>query len=153
VQEESVHDILSRAKQRAEAMKLPYAGALLPREANALLEQIPGARLVDVRTQAEWEYVGHVPESVLVEWNTYPGGQRNHRFLEDLRARVPGDAAPVMFLCRSGARSHYAAAAATEAGYASSYNILQGFEGDKDARGRRSTIGGWRFAGLPWVQG
>jgi len=149
---DSVQDILSRAKQRAEAMKLPYAGALLPREAKALLEHIPAAKLVDVRTQAEWEYVGHVPESVLVEWNTYPGGQRNHRFLEHLHAQVAKNAAPIMFLCRSGVRSHHAAAAATEAGYTDSYNILEGFEGDRDAQGHRNSVGGWRFAGLPWVQ-
>jgi len=150
---ESVQDILARAKQRAEAMRLPYTGALLPGEAKSLLEEIPEAKLVDVRTQAEWEFVGHVPESVLVEWSTYPGGQRNHRFLEDLQFRVTSKAAPVMFLCRSGARSHHAAIAATEAGYANCFNILEGFEGDKDARGHRSSIGGWRCAGLPWVQG
>jgi rhodanese-related sulfurtransferase len=150
---DSVQDILSRARQRAGAMKLPYAGALLPREAKSLLEHIPEAKLVDVRTQAEWEYVGHVPESELVEWNAYPSGRRNDAFLEHLQARVPKTTAPVMFLCRSGARSHQAAAVATQAGYTDSYNILEGFEGDKDALGHRSTVGGWRFAGLPWVQG
>jgi len=150
---DSVEDILMRAKQRAETMKLPYAGALLPREASVLLERLPEAKLVDVRTQAEWEYVGHVPESVLIEWNRFPSGQRNNQFLEHLQARVPKTAAPVMFLCRSGARSHHAAAAATQVGYPNSYNVLEGFEGDKDAHGHRSAVGGWRFAGLPWVQG
>ena len=150
---ESVNEILARAKQRADAMKLPYAGALLPSEARALIEQIPGARLVDVRTQAEWEYVGRIPDSVLVEWNSYPSGQRNPEFLEELQAKVAKTEAPVMFLCRSGARSHQAAIAATRAGYPNSYNILEGFEGDKDARGHRNTVGGWRVAGLPWVQG
>ena len=149
---ESVKDILARARQRAEAMKLPYAGALLPSEAHALTEQVPGAKLVDVRTQPEWEYVGHIPDSVLVEWNTYPG-ERNTRFVEQLQAQVAKTESPVMFLCRSGARSHHAAAAATPAGYPNSYNILEGFEGDKDAHGHRSSVGGWRFAGLPWVQG
>ena len=134
-------------------MKLPYAGALLPSEAYSLLQEDPGAKLVDVRTQAEWEYVGHIPESVLVEWNTYPNGQRNPAFLQELQAQVAKDDAPVMFLCRSGARSHQAAQAATRAGYSSSYNILEGFEGDKDANGHRNTVGGWRVAGLPWVQG
>jgi rhodanese-related sulfurtransferase len=134
-------------------MKLPYAGALLPFEAHTLTQQVPGAKLVDVRTQAEWEYVGHIPDSVLVEWNTYPRGERNREFIEQLQARVAKTEAPVMFLCRSGARSHNAAAAATLAGYPNSYNILEGFEGDKDARGHRSSVGGWRFAGLPWAQG
>lgn len=150
---DSVNEILSRAKQRAEAMKLPYAGALLPSEAHALLQQVPTAKLVDVRTQAEWEYVGRVPGSVLVEWNRFPSGERNPLFLEQLQAQVAKTEAPVMFLCRSGARSHHAAAAATQAGYPNSFNVLEGFEGGKDARGHRNSVGGWRIAGLPWVQG
>jgi rhodanese-related sulfurtransferase len=150
---DSVKEILARAKQRGEAMNLPYAGALLPAEAYALMQQLPGSKLVDVRTQAEWEYVGRVPESVLIEWNTYPSGQRNSAFLDQLQARVPKTEAPVMFLCRSGARSHHAALTATQAGYPNSYNILEGFEGDKDPQGHRGTVGGWRFAKLPWTQG
>ena len=150
---DSVEDILARARQRAESMKLPYAGALLPSDAHELIRRVPGAKLVDVRTQAEWEYVGRIPDSVFVEWNTYPGGQRNLQFMEQLQAKVAKTEAPVMFLCRSGARSHGAAMAATQAGYPNSYNILEGFEGDKDAQGHRNTIGGWRAAGLPWVQG
>jgi len=149
----SVSDILVRARERAAQMNLPYAGALLPAEAQVLLEQMPGAKLIDVRTQPEWEYVGHVPNSVLVEWNTYPTGQRNQQFLQELESKVPKTDAPVMFLCRSGARSHQAAVAATRSGYTSSFNILEGFEGDKDANGHRNSVGGWRFAGLPWTQG
>jgi rhodanese-related sulfurtransferase len=150
---DSVKDILARAKQRAESMNLPYSGALLPLEAHTLMQQLPGATLVDVRTQAEWDYVGHVPESVLIEWNTYPSGQRNQRFLEQLQARVAKTETPVMFLCRSGARSHHAASTATQGGFPNSYNVLEGFEGEKDSHGHRGTAGGWRFAGLPWVQG
>jgi rhodanese-related sulfurtransferase len=150
---ESADDILARAKQRAQAMQLPYAGALLPGEAYSLMQQVPASKLVDVRTQPEWDYVGHVPDSVLIEWNTYPSGQRNPAFIEQLRARIVKSDAPVMFLCRSGVRSHHAAQAATQAGYPSAYNILEGFEGDKDAQGHRNTVGGWRSAGLPWIQG
>jgi rhodanese-related sulfurtransferase len=150
---DSIKDVLARAKQRAATMNLPYAGALLPAEAYVLLRQVSGSQMVDVRTQAEWDYVGHVPESVLIEWNTYPSGQRNPQFIEQLRSKVPATEAPVMFLCRSGIRSHHAALVATQSGYPNSYNILEGFEGDKDAQGHRSTTGGWRFAGLPWVQG
>jgi len=150
---DSAEAIVTRAKQRAQAMKLPYAGALLPAEAYAILQEVPGSKLVDVRTQAEWDYVGHVPDSVLVEWNTYPSGQRNPAFLEQLEAEVAEKDAPLMFLCRSGARSHQAAQVATRAGYSNSYNVLEGFEGDKDADGHRNTTGGWRFAGLPWQQG
>jgi rhodanese-related sulfurtransferase len=150
---DSVKEILARAKQRAEALRLPYAGALLPSEAHALARQVPGAKLVDVRTRPEWVYVGHVPDSVLVEWVKYPNGDRNPEFLEQLEAQVAKTDSPVMFLCRSGARSHHAAALATVSGYPNSYNILEGFEGDKDALGHRSSVGGWRFAGLPWTQG
>jgi rhodanese-related sulfurtransferase len=149
---DSAEQILARAKQRAQTMKLPYAGALLPAEAYALL-QVPGAKLVDVRTQAEWDYVGHIPESVLVEWNTYPNGQRNADFLSQLESEVPKNDAPVMFICRSGSRSHHAAQVAARAGYSNAYNVLEGFEGDKDENGHRNTVGGWRVAGLPWVQG
>lgn len=150
---DSADDILARARQRAETLKLPYAGALLPAEAHALMQQIPGAKLVDVRTRAEWEYVGHVPQSVQVEWNMFPSGERNPQFLEQLQSKVPKTDAPMMFLCRSGARSHHAAMAATQAGYPNSYNILEGFEGDKNADGHRNTVGGWRVASLPWMQG
>jgi rhodanese-related sulfurtransferase len=150
---ESVTDILARAKQRGQAMGLPYAGALLPGEAYALIQELPDSKLVDVRTQAEWEYVGHIPETVLIEWNTFPTGRRNPDFLRELQEHVPKGDSPVMFLCRSGARSHHAAQAATQAGYSNSYNVLEGFEGDKDANGHRNSVGGWRFAGLPWIQG
>ncbi|HKW39478.1 MAG TPA: rhodanese-like domain-containing protein [Burkholderiales bacterium] len=150
---DSPEDILARAKQRGQAMKLPYGGALLPAEAYALLQQDPNAKLVDVRTRAEWDYVGHIPGTVLIEWNTYPDGHRNPAFLGELQAQVAKSDSPVMFLCRSGARSHHAAAAATQAGYPNSYNILEGFEGEKNTQGQRSTVGGWRVAGLPWVQG
>jgi rhodanese-related sulfurtransferase len=148
---DDISEILNNARQRAQEMNLPYAGALLPAEAYALLQQSPGSKLVDVRTRAEWDFVGRVPGSVAIEWQNYPGSQRNPGFLSELEAQTQKDAI-VMFLCRSGARSHAAAAAACEIGYIQSYNILQGFEGDKDALGHRASVGGWQFAGLPWVQ-
>ncbi|MBP5996929.1 MAG: rhodanese-like domain-containing protein [Azonexus sp.] len=145
-------EILTLAQQRGQALGLPYAGALTPQEAFDLLRLAPGARLVDVRTRAEWDWVGRVPGAVEIEWNQYPGGVRNPHFLVELKRQVePG--VPVLFLCRSGARSDGAARLATEAGYGDCYNILEGFEGDKDANGRRNTTGGWRHSGLPWHQG
>lgn len=147
-----ITDLLSVAQQRAQALGLPYAGALLPIEAGELLRLAPGARLVDVRTRAEWDWVGRIPGAVEIEWNHYPGGARNAGFLDELRRRIEPDA-PVFFICRSGVRSDGAARAAAVAGYASAYNILEGFEGDKDAAGHRGTVGGWRHAGLPWIQG
>jgi rhodanese-related sulfurtransferase len=138
------------AAERAARLTLPYAGALTPAEAHALMQA--GAKLVDVRTKPELQYVGRVPGSVLVEWQTYPGNARNPDFLAQLAQAVePGET--LMFLCRSGARSHSAAAAAAQAGWPDSYNVLEGFEGDKDGEQHRGTLGGWRKAGLPWVQG
>jgi rhodanese-related sulfurtransferase len=145
--------ILTAARQRGIEKGLPYFGAVLPDEAGALLESLPNARLIDVRTRAEWDYVGRVPGSILIEWNTYPSGTRNPAFLEQLRAATPDPNTPLLFLCRSGQRSDAAARAAAEAGYDMAFNVLEGFEGAKDADGHRSTLGGWRKAGLPWVQG
>ena len=143
-------DIKQKAKERGQRLRLPYAGALLPAEAHALMQQ--GAKLVDVRTDAELQYVGSIPGSETVEWNSYPEGARNPEFLDQLADAVEKDK-PVMFICRSGARSHHAAVAATQAGWREAYNVLEGFEGDKDAEGHRNTVGGWKFARLPWSQG
>lgn len=143
--------ILQRARSRASSLNLPYAGALTPVEAHALTRH--GARLVDVRTRAEWEFVGRPPGALLIEWNTWPGSVRNPSFADELRAAIPASDTPVMFLCRSGGRSHNAAALAAQLGYTQAFNILEGFEGDKDAEGHRGNLGGWRKAGLPWTQG
>jgi len=148
---DDVSEILNKAQQRAQQMGLSYAGALLPTEAYALMKNVPGARLVDVRTRPEWDFVGKVPGSLMIEWQTYPSSQPNPSFLEQLAAQAGKDDI-LMFLCRSGARSHAAASAASNLGYSKSYNVLQGFEGDKDANGHRASVGGWQFSGLPWVQ-
>lgn len=145
-------EILGLAQQRAQALGLPYEGALTPQEAHAVLSLAPGSKLVDVRSRAEWDWVGRIPQAVEIEWNQYPGGVRNPHFLAELQRQVDPESL-VLFICRSGARSDGAARAATEAGYNDCYNVLEGFEGDKDANGHRNTIGGWRHAGLPWLQG
>ena len=115
--------------------------------------------LVDVRTAAEWQFVG-VPvldrigkQLVLAEWVHFPGGSPNPNFIAQIKDAVAGDDPTILFLCRSGQRSQAAAVAVTQAGFTKCYNILEGFEGDKDAEGRRGRIGGWKVAGLPWVQG
>jgi rhodanese-related sulfurtransferase len=141
--------IKEAARERAKKLGLTYAGALLPAEAHALMQA--GAKLVDVRTKPELLYVGKVPGSLAVEWQTYPGNRPNPEFLAELAASTSKDDA-VMFLCRSGARSHSAAEAATQAGWRECYNVLEGFEGDKDAEQHRNSVGGWRKAGLPWTQ-
>lgn len=145
-----VDEVKKAAAERARKMGLTYAGAVLPAEAHALMHS-GAAMLVDVRTEPERLYVGKVPGSVAIQWQTYPGNRPNPEFLAELLAAVPRDE-PVMFICRSGARSHSAAEAATRAGWRECYNVLEGFEGDKDAAQHRSTVGGWKKAGLPWVQ-
>ena len=146
----SIEAIKQAARERARRMNLTYAGALLPGEAFTLMQA--QTRLVDVRTHAELYWVGRVPGALPVEWNSYPGSKLNPDFLAELEELVGKDE-PVMFLCRSGGRSHEAAAAATAAGWRECYNVLEGFEGDKDAQQHRNSVGGWRVAGLPWIQG
>lgn len=148
---DSTQEILARARERGQQLNLRYSGALLPAEAYVLTQNLPEAILVDVRTRAELEWVGRVPGSVAIEWNTWPGGGRNPNFMAEFETQIPSDAV-VMFLCRSGVRSHHAAIAVTECGHTHAYNVLQGFEGDKDPSGQRNRLGGWRFAGLPWTQ-
>lgn len=143
-------EIIQRARQRAGDMRLSYAGALLPDEAYALLQQLPNTKLVDVRSRAELDFVGRVPGSIEIEWKSYPGMQSNPNFIRQLMQKAPLDA-KVMFICRSGGRSHEAALAAAQAGF-EAYNVVEGFEGDRDASGHRNTVGGWRVASLPWVQ-
>ena len=149
----SMDEILAAAQKRAREEGLSYFGALTPLEAYALLAANPSAHLIDVRTRAEWDYVGRVPGSTLIEWNSYPSGTRNPAFLDQLQGRMENRQVPVLFICRSGQRSDSAARVAAAAGYAMAFNVLEGFEGPKDGDGHRGTLGGWRKAGLPWVQG
>ena len=136
---------------------MSYAGDVSPAEAYAAVTGSDQPVLVDVRTRAEWTYVG-VPQLVqgraplLVEWQHYPDGRINDTFLDELRAAGVEEGTPVYFICRSGARSVAAAEAATAAGLGPAYNVLEGFEGPHGADGHR-TVGGWKAAGLPWAQG
>jgi rhodanese-related sulfurtransferase len=147
----AIIDILQKAAERARQMGLPYGGALTPAEAHEVWRSSPGAKLVDVRTRAEWDYVGRIPGAVEIEILTYPGNRPNPAFVSELEGQVD-KSAPVLFICRSGGRSHNAAMLARQAGYGSAYNVLEGFEGDRDPQGHRNTVGGWRAAGLPWTQ-
>lgn len=146
----AVDDVLKTAAARGRQMGLPYGGALTPAEAHEVWRDAPGAKLVDVRTRAEWDYVGRIPGAVEIEIVTYPGGRPNPGFMAELESKVD-KTGTVLFICRSGGRSHNAAMLAAQAGY-TAYNVLEGFEGDRDAGGHRNTIGGWRVAGLPWAQ-
>lgn len=137
---------------------MSYAGDVSPHEAYAAVTGGEDAVLVDVRTKAEWAYVG-VPELPAdaeplrtIEWQSFPDGALNDRFVEQLREAGVTEGRAVYFLCRSGVRSVAAAKAATAAGFGPAYNVLEGFEGPHDAHKHRA-VGGWKNLGLPWVQG
>jgi rhodanese-related sulfurtransferase len=139
-----------------------YAGDLGIGEAWELLTRDPKVQLVDVRTVAEWNFVG-LPDLTdlerrvhCIEWQGYPTMQPNPNFAADaaeaLQAAGAGPETPILFLCRSGARSRAAAMAMTRAGFAKAFNIAGGFEGDPDDEGHRGLKNGWKAAGLPWRQ-
>src|SRR5512140_3459359 len=134
----SIEEVLKTAQERAQKMRLSYAGALLPREAFQVWREVNGAQLVDVRTKAEFDWVGRIPGAVEIEFSFYPGNVRNPEFLAQIESTIE-KSAPVIFLCRSGVRSHHAATLATQAGYRECYNVLEGFEGDRDPSGHRNT--------------
>jgi rhodanese-related sulfurtransferase len=149
-----VEQLLATARQRG--TDHPYAGAVTPQEAFALLQAAPDAKLVDVRTNAERHWVGQVllppGQHAAVEWSSWPSGTANPQFVEQL-CQVAGKDDVLLFLCRSGVRSRHAAKLATEHGFHNAYDILEGFEGDKDAEGHRKQVAGWCKAGLPWIGG
>jgi len=145
-----INQILQMARDRAEDADLPYSGAVTPAEAWQLFQQLPNVKIVDVRTQPEWQFVGVIPGSELIEWKSYPVMELNPRFLEQLKAKVDPENI-VLFLCRSAVRSHEAAALAASHGFSEAYNILEGFEGDRDEHQQRGRRWGWKAAGLPWV--
>jgi len=129
-----------------------------PTQAWEALRADPDARLIDVRTDPEWAFVG-VPdlseagkEPVLIPWQTYPAMQVNPGFLDQLRQSGVTAEHKLFFICKTGGRSMAAAQAAERAGYAHAVNVADGFEGAPDARGHRGTVGGWKAAGLPWQQ-
>lgn len=136
-----------------------YAGDIDVRQAWQRLGADPGAVLVDVRTRAEWSYVG-LPdlapvgrEIARIEWQSWPSMDVNGDFVGELATLAPDREAPVLFICRSGVRSIAAAVAATAAGWTQAFNVSGGFEGPHDAGGHRGTVDGWKAAGLPWSQG
>ncbi len=137
-----------------------YAGDVSVDEAWRVLSGNPDAVLVDVRTRAEWSFVG-VPdlgsigkEPLLSEWQVFPAMSLNPSFVADVAGALGEGrkSAPVLFLCRSGARSKAAAVALTQAGFGACYNVVGGFEGDLDEMRHRGRRTGWKAGGLPWVQ-
>jgi rhodanese-related sulfurtransferase len=118
----------------------------------------PNAQLVDVRTDAEWNFIG-VPDlasagkqAVLVSWQIYPSMQQNAAFTDQLKEAGFTPEHHIYFICRSGQRSAAAAQAAQVAGFPHAYNVADGFEGAVDAHGHRGVAAGWKAKGLPWRQ-
>lgn len=140
---------------------LNYAGDISAAEAWNRLQSDPRAQLIDVRTVAEWNFVGLPDLEDLgrrvhcVEWQSFPTGAQNPDFTAEAVQALAGTSKsdPVLLLCRSGARSRAAAIALTAAGFENAFNIAGGFEGDVDGEGHRGNANGWKAAGLPWRQG
>ena len=138
-----------------------YAGDLTPRESWELLVKDPDGQLVDVRTEAEWNFVG-VPDLsplkrrvLFCEWQRFPAGSNPDfvaEVIEALKRTNHRRGAPLLMLCRSGARSRSAAIALTAAGYGPCFNIKDGFEGALDPERHRGSAAGWKAEGLPWLQ-
>jgi rhodanese-related sulfurtransferase len=148
-------EVLALAQNRAIEKNLPYAGALTPTEAFEILQANPKALLVDVRTKAELDLVGRIPGAINVEWAFYPGMVANESFVQQLTAELHNHQCDhdsvLIFLCRTGGRSHNAAAVAASLGFSQAYNTLEGFEGEANADKQRTLINGWKRAGLPWT--
>lgn len=136
-----------------------HAGNISAAQAWENLLTDPRAVLVDVRTEAEWVFVG-VPDlsslgkdALFISWKFYPGFARNENFTAQLQNTVGDKSTPLYFMCRSGGRSLDAANAMASLGYVACYNIEDGFEGNPDANGQRGKQTGWKFSALPWKQG
>ena len=129
-----------------------------PQQVWAALREEPQAQLVDVRTDAEWTYVGltdlsaAAKQPVLIPWQVFPQMEVNAVFVDQLRQAGLTPEHHLYFLCRSGVRSLAAAQAAQAAGFSHAYNVADGFEGNADGEGHRGRLGGWKAMGLPWRQ-
>jgi rhodanese-related sulfurtransferase len=138
---------------------MTYAGEITPADAWARLQAEPNAKLIDVRTQAEWVYVG-LPDlsllekqPILVSWQVFPTMARNEAFAEQLAGQGIATDDVLLFLCRSGVRSKAAAELMTQLGHRQCWNITDGFEGQLDPARHRGATQGWKTSGLPWIQG
>ena len=147
---ESLEDILHRAENRAREQGISYRGLFTPDEAWRVVQEQNGVTLVDIRTAEELALIGSVPGAINIQWRLYEGWALNPRFLRDIKNRfLPNDV--ILLLCRSGVRSREAAELLASEGYRNCFNVLEGFEGDKNEAGQR-VIAGWKVRGLPWSQ-
>lgn len=135
-----------------------FKGHIAPNKAWEILSNDNDAQLIDVRTNAEWVFVGLPNLSSLskkvkcITWRTYPSMEVNGNFIKELQTEIPNKNAPLLFLCRSGSRSYDAAMEASIQGFKNCYNIEEGFEGEADSNNHRGKSTGWKAAQLPWEQ-
>lgn len=141
---------ITAARAAATTAGLPYAGSVDAVTAWGLFNA-GDAVLVDVRSNEERHFVGHVPGSVHVAWATGTSLTRNPRFVREFESKVDKNSL-VVLLCRSGKRSALAAEALSKAGFTHAFNILEGFEGEINEDKHRGSTGGWKFHQLPWEQ-
>jgi rhodanese-related sulfurtransferase len=147
-----ITELLDTAHSRSQTHAWPFVGAFLPHEAHELLQLAPGTRLIDVRSHAELEFNGTIPNAVHVELLSWPGWVLNAHFHTQL-AQATDSEGLLLFICRTGIRAHRAASACAESGRGGCYVVLEGFEGDiNKATGHRNEINGWKFRGQPWAQ-
>jgi rhodanese-related sulfurtransferase len=133
---------------------------LSPKEAYDLIQANPSATMIDVRSGMEFLFVGHPVGAIHIPWIDEPDWVVNPDFAKQVRQVMLGGltcdevdgCAPVVLICRSGKRSHEAGTLLVKDGFPDVYNVLEGFEGPLDEKHHRSTVGGWRFHGLPWEQ-
>jgi rhodanese-related sulfurtransferase len=135
-----------------------YAGNITPTETWKILKNDEYSILIDVRSAAEWAYVGVTDlasidkKAITIEWKIFPDMTINPDFINQVKQVCASPDIQIFSLCRSGQRSIATSRALTEAGFKNCYNVLEGFEGDKDSKEHRSYSGGWKFCGLPWKQ-
>ena len=131
-----------------------YKGDVNPQEAFEQLSSNSNAVMIDVRTRAEWAFVGvpAVERMATISWQQFPSMQVNEEFVSMVEEMGIGRTAEIYLICRSGSRSASAASLLTEAGFATCYNVAEGFEGDLDESRHRGKINGWKARGLPWIQ-
>ena len=141
-------EIIVRAEKRARERGVSYRGQLTPDEAWALQQEHSTAKLIDVRSREELSLIGSVPGALAISWKFYPDWRRNPDFVDEVKASAaPTDL--VLLLCRSGVRSREAAELLVKEGFGNCFNVLEGFEGDKNSANQR-IIAGWKARGLPW---
>ncbi len=124
---------------------------LKPKQAYEFMQANPGAVLIDCRSEVEFLFIGHAAGAIHVAWSEAPDWEINQHFVAQVKAEA-GAAQAVLVMCRSGTRSVEAAQALEKGGFKKIYNVLEGFEGDRDEHFHRGNSGGWRYHGLPWEQ-